>query len=257
VSPLVAHDVLEGPPGAPTVVLSNSLGSTRAMWDRAVNELAEHFTVVRYDTRGHGDTPVEAGPTTIDVLADDVVELLEHLGIERAHLVGLSLGGTTMLRLAAREPSRVDRVVALCTAAQFPPPSAWIGRAAQVRAEGTSSVAPAVVARWYSPAFLASEPDRVAAAEEMVAATPAEGYAACCEALALVDLRPDLVHIEAPVLAIAGADDPATPPAWLEVIAEGVRDGRLLVVPESAHLAVDEQPETVTRAIIDHLRGDS
>lgn len=253
----LAHDLVPGPEGAPTVVLSNSLGSTRAMWDRVVPGLAEHFSVLRYDTRGHGGSEVLPGPATLDGLVDDLETLLDELGLERVHAVGLSLGGSTVLRLAAREPDRVDRVVALCTSAWFGPSLPWHERAALVRTDGTGAVASAVVQRWYSPGFLARETDRVAAAEAMVAATPAEGYAAACEAIADLDLRPDLASITAPVLAIAGADDPATPPDALRAIAEGVRDGRLLVVPDSAHLACDEQPETITAAILEHLGGDT
>ena len=253
----VAHEVLPGPDGSPTVVLSNSLGATRAMWDRTVTGLQDHFTVVRYDTRGHGDSPVVPGPATIDALADDLRALLDRLGIARAHLVGLSLGGMTALRLAARDAERVDRMVVLFTSARLPPASAWTDRAALVRAEGTAAVATSVVQRWYSAGFLAAEPDRVAAAEAMVAATPAEGYAACCEAIAAMDLTADLPAITAPTLAIAGADDPATPPSHLEAVARSVQDGRLLVVARAAHLASDEQPATITPAIVAHLQGET
>lgn len=244
------------PDDAPVVVLSNSLGSTYAMWDRQVSELSRSFRVVRYDTRGHGQSPVPDGPYVLDDLVDDVVALLDELGVQRAHFVGLSLGGMTGLRLAALSPERVDRLVVLCTSALLGPSQAWHTRAAMVRQEGTSAVAEAVVGRWYTTSFAASEPARVLAARLMVAATPAEGYASCCEAIATMDLTQDLAHISAPTLAIAGAEDNATPPDHLERIASGVRQGRLLVVPKAAHLANDEQPQVVTRALLEHLTGD-
>lgn len=252
----VAHriDAADGlPSDAPTIVLSNSLGSTTSMWDAQVPELARVARVVRYDIRGHGDSPVVPGPYSIDDLADDVVALLDRLGLVRVHFVGLSLGGMTGMRLAARNPERIDRLVVLCTAPRLEPTQGWLDRAHTVRAGGTSAVAEAVVARWYTEGFLASEPERVAAAVSTISATPAEGYAGCCEAIAGMDLRPDLASIVAPTLAIAGADDPATPPPHLQLIADSVRDGRCLVVPNSAHLANDEQPETITPAILDHL----
>lgn len=251
----VHHEITAGPAGAPTVVLSNSLGSTLHMWDRNVEELAEHFTVVRYDTRGHGRSPVVEGAAHLDDLCDDVIGLLDELGLDRVHFVGLSLGGMTGMRLAARNPERVAGLVVLCTSPYLGPASNWSDRAAMVRAEGTAAVAEAVVDRWYSPGFLASEHERVARARSVVAATPAEGYAACCEAIATMDLRDELASVTAPTLAIAGADDPSTPPPHLEGIATSVRDGRVLVVPDSAHLANDEQPATVTPAIIEHLQG--
>lgn len=252
-SAVEVHHVVTGRADAPVVVLSNSLGATHAMWDENLSELEQHFRVVRYDTRGHGDSPVPSGPYSIDDLTDDVVALLDHLGVRRAHFVGLSLGGMTGMRLAARHPERVDRLVVLCTGAHLTPSSAWHDRAATVRAEGTRAVAEAVVARWFTPAYLQDNPEVKARSEATVAGTPDEGYAGCCEVIGAMDLRADLASITAPTLAIAGADDPATPPPHLQAIAESVDDGRLLVVPDSAHLANAQQPRAVTSAIVDHL----
>lgn len=251
--PVAVHAVITGREGGPVVVLSNSLGSTHRMWDAQIGALADRFRVVRYDTRGHGHSPVPDGPYTIDDLADDVIALLDRLGVERAHLVGLSLGGMTAMRVAARNPERVDRLAVLCTAAHLPPATAWEERAAMVRAQGAGAVAAAVVQRWYTPQYLAAHPGVRAESEAMVAATPAQGYAGCCEAIAALDLRDDLAAIIAPTLAIAGADDPATPPAKLDEIAAGVKHGRLLVVSDAAHLANAEQPEVITPALIEHL----
>lgn len=233
----------------PAVVLSNSLGSDHRMWDAQVAELEKHFTVVRYDTRGHGTSPVPAGPYSIDDLTDDLVALLDRLDIERAHVVGLSLGGMTAMRLAARNPERVDRMVLLCTGAHLPPAQGWTDRAATVRAGGSVAVAEAVVARWFSPGY----PGDRTYWQQMVAATDTEGYAACCEAIAKLDIREQLQDIAAPTLAIAGSDDPATPPAVLASIADAVPGARLLVVEQAAHLANAEQPAIITSAIIDHL----
>lgn len=249
--------MVSGRADGPVVVLSNSLGALHTMWDANLAALEERFRVVRYDTRGHGGSPVPAGPYSIDDLVDDVVALLDRLGVERAHFVGLSLGGMTGMRLAARHPERVDRLVVLCTGAHLGPSSAWHERAATVRAQGTGSVAEAVVARWFTPRYLREHPEVKAASEATVASTPAEGYAGCCEVIATMDLRPDLPRIGAPTLAIAGADDPATPPPHLAEIADAVRDGRLLVVPESAHLANAQQPQVITPAIVEHLGGSS
>ena len=247
------HAVVTGRPDGPAVVLSNSLGSTHRMWDSQVAALEERFRVVRYDTRGHGDSPVPPGPYSIDELADDVIALLDRFDIERAHLVGLSLGGMTMMRVAARNPERVDRLALLCTAAYLPPAQGWTDRAALVRADGTSAVAAAVVQRWFTPGYLAANTEARQQFEAMVAATPAEGYAACCEAISAMDQRSDLSSIIAPTLAIAGADDPATPSDLLRDIVDAVPNGRLLVVPDSAHLANAQQADTITPALIEHL----
>ena len=252
-SAVPVHAVVTGRGDRPVVVLSNSLGSTHRMWDAQLAAFEERFRVVRYDTRGHGSSPVPLGPYGIDDLADDVIALLDRLDVGRAHLVGLSLGGMTGMRVAARNPDRVDRLALLCTGALLPPASNWTQRAATVRAHGCSAVAAAVVERWFTPDFLAAHPDIRDVHQAMVGATPAEGYAGCCEAIAALDLRDDLASITAPTLAIAGADDPATPPAMLAEIATGVKDARLLIVPHAAHLANAEQPDIITGALIEHL----
>ena len=251
------HAVDEGPRDAPVVVLAGSLGSTLAMWDPQVPALAERFRVVRYDARGHGASPVPPGPYEIDDLVDDLVALLDRLGVARASVVGLSLGGMTAMRLAAREPHRVDRVAVLCTSALLGPPQGWADRAAAVRAGGTAAVADAVVQRWFTPALAARDPALVTAMRDMVAATSAEGYAACCGAIERMDLRADLSRITAPLLAIAGADDPATPPEHLAAVAAAVPGARLLVLPQAAHLANVEQAAAVDAALLLHLQPDA
>ncbi|CAN7602036.1 3-oxoadipate enol-lactonase [Mycolicibacterium frederiksbergense] len=252
-SAVEVHAVVSGRADAPAVVLSNSLGSTHRMWDAQLADLEQRFRVVRYDTRGHGGSPVPEGPYVIDDLADDLVALLDRLDIAKAHLVGLSLGGMTVMRVAIRNPERVQRLALLCTGAQLPPASAWTERGATVRAQGSAAVAAAVVQRWFTPAHLDAHPDVRRGYEQMIAATPAEGYAACCEAIAELDLREQLSGITAPTLAIAGADDPATPPAKLEEIVARIPGSRLLTVPQAAHLANVEQPAIITPALIEHL----
>jgi 3-oxoadipate enol-lactonase len=248
------HFVAEGPPDAPVLVLSNSLGSTLAMWDPQVPVLARHFRVVRYDHRGHGGSPVPPGPYEIADLGADLLGLLDGLGVARAHICGLSLGGMVGMWVAAHAPERVDRLVLCCSSARLGPPEAWLQRAATVRAQGTGAVADAVVGRWFTPGYAARNPALVARMRAMIAATPAEGYAACCDAIARMDLEPDLQAIGAPTLAIAGADDPAIPPEHSHRIAAGIADCRVVVVEDVAHLANVEQAEAVTALIRDHLR---
>ncbi|PUA82269.1 3-oxoadipate enol-lactonase [Nocardioides currus] len=254
---VTVHHVVTGRDDAPVVVLSNSMGADLRMWDGVLGALEEHFRVVRYDTRGHGQSPEAPGPYSMDDLADDYVALLDTLGVDKAHLVGLSLGGMMGMRLAARDPERVDRLVLLCTGAHLEVGPAYTERAAQVRAQGTGSVAEGVVNRWFTPAYLEQHPGIREHHEAMCAATSPEGYAGSCEAIAAMDLRPDLAQITAPTLAIAGEDDPATPPAYLREIADGVADGALVVVPDAAHLAAAQQPQAVAAAILEHLGATS
>ncbi|HJP79098.1 MAG TPA: 3-oxoadipate enol-lactonase [Pseudonocardiaceae bacterium] len=250
----LAHRI-DGPEDAPVLVLSNSIGSDWRMWDGLLPALTARFQVLRYDTRGHGTSEVPPGPYTIAELADDLIGLLDELGIDRPHLAGLSLGGMTGMWLAAHEPSRVDRMALLCTSALLGPAQMWHDRAALVRAEGTKAVADAGVRRWLTEGFIAEQPDAARWCRDMIAGTSDEGYAGCCEAIAAMDLRADLPAITAPTIVIAGADDPATPPSHAEVIAAGIAGAKLHVVPHAAHLATVEQPAAITDLLLRHFGG--
>jgi 3-oxoadipate enol-lactonase len=239
-----------GPADAPVVVLGGSLGTTGAMWAPQVAALSGEFRVVAFDHRGHGASPAPPGPCAIDDLGKDVLALLDRLGVDRVHYAGLSLGGMVGMWLAAHAPERVDRLALLCTAAHLPPASGWHQRAATIRADGMAAIADAVVARWFTPGF---RPDVVASFTEMLVAIDPEGYAGCCEAIASMDLRPVLGSVSAPTLVIAGADDPATPPALAKTIVEGVRGAELVVLPDAAHLASVEQAGAVSALLQRHF----
>ena len=248
----VRHRV-DGPPDAPPLLMINSLGADLSMWEPQLPALTARFRVIRYDTRGHGRSPVPPGRYALADLGRDALGLLDRLGVARAHVCGLSLGGMTAMWLAAHAPERVDRLVLFCTSALLGPPAAWAERAAEVRAEGTAAVADAVVARWVTPGFAAARPGEVRRLRDMVAATPAQGYAGACAAVAEMDLRPDLPRIGARTLVVAGADDPATPPGHGRAIAAAVPGARLEVVAAAAHLASYEQAATANRLILEAL----
>ena len=246
------HHLLEGPVDAPVLVLSNSLGTTLAMWDEQAPALSERFRLLRYDHRGHGGSPVPAGPYTIEDLGRDVIALLDRLGVERFSFCGLSLGGMVGMWLASEAPERIDRLVLCCTSARFDP-DAYESRARTVRQHGVTKVAEAVLERWFTPAFRKSHPEVAEWAMDMLHDTPPEGYAGCCEAIAAAELPGRLGVIRAPTLVIAGADDSAAPPDRLELIRDSVPDAHLIVLSPAAHLANVEQPRAATRAILDHL----
>jgi 3-oxoadipate enol-lactonase len=249
---------LEGPAGAPVLLLGNSLGTSRACWQPQVPALARHFRLLRYEHRGHGapddgQSPAPPGPYSIADLAGDVLALLDAHDVERALYCGVSLGGMVGMWLAAHAPGRIAGLGLSCTSAYLPPASGWADRAAKVRADGTGSIAEQVVSRWFTPAFRAAQPEVPAAFTAGLAATGDEGYAGCCEAIAAMDLRPVLGSITAPTLVIAGADDPATPPWHGGVIASGIAGSRLRVVRGAAHLANVAAPGEVTALLLPFL----
>jgi 3-oxoadipate enol-lactonase len=254
-SEVVLHHTVDGPADGQPLVLGGSLGTSVAMWQPQLAAFAERFRVIRYDHRGHGDSPVPAGPYRIADLGRDVIALLDRLGIERTHLGGLSLGGMVAMWVAAHAPERVDRLMLLCTSARLGPPSMWTQRAASVRDGGTEAIADAVLARWFTPHFATQNAGVTAWARQQLTSTPAAGYAGCCEAIKDMDLEPALASITAPTFVLAGAEDPATPPAHLHRIATGISNARMVIVPDAAHLANVEQPEAVTRLLLDFLTG--
>ena len=246
------NHTLEGPEDAPVLVLSNSLGSTLEMWNDQASVLRERFRLVRYDQRGHGGSPVPSGPYKIEDLGLDLLALMDRLGIERVSFCGLSIGGLVGMWLASEDPDRVERLVLCCTAARFDP-DMYDARARKVRAEGVGSIADTVLERWFTPEFRASRPETIESAGSMLRSTPAEGYAGCCEVLRDTDVRDRLGEIRAPTLVIAGAEDPAATVEQAEEIRDSIPGARLTVVENAAHLANIEQPEAVTREILDHL----
>jgi 3-oxoadipate enol-lactonase len=221
-----------------------------AMWDQQLEPLSDRLRVLRYDHRGHGGSEVPAGPYRIEELGTDLLGLLDELGLDRVSLCGLSLGGMVAMWVAANAPDRIDRLALCCTAATVKG-AVYLERAAKVRAGGTASVAGEVLSRWFTPSF--RDHAQTERAAGMLRATPDEGYAGCCEALAAMDLRDGLSRITAPTLVIAGANDLATPPAKAREIAAAIGGAVLRVVGGAAHLANVEQPEQVTRLLLDHF----
>lgn len=251
----VLHHELSGPEDAPVLVFAGSLGSTMAMWDPQVEALRDRFRVLRYDHRGHGGSEVPDGTYRIDDIAGDAVGLLDSLGIERAAFCGLSLGGMVGMWLGAHAPERLSTLVLCCTSAHFDDPAPWHDRVRAVRESGTSSIAEAIVERWFTPAWAGAHPEEVTRAREMVSGTPDVGYAGCADAIAHWDGRELLGRIAAPTMVLAGAQDPATPVPHAELIAAGVPGARLEVLDDAAHLATIERADVATKLIAEHVTG--
>ena len=240
---------------APPILFSNSLGTTHRMWDAVVTELASDFRCIRYDTRGHGASTRASGAFEIADLADDAIAILDNLRIERAHFAGLSLGGMTGQALAMRHPERVASLTLMATTAFMPPASAWNDRAALVRREGTATILEATLQRWFTQDYLVRAPDQVGRIAAEFAGLDAQGYAACCEAIARMDLRTDLHLIKPSTLIIAGLQDPATPPAMAQELEAGIASAKLVTLDPAAHLLAVEQPLAVAAQLSQHVHA--
>jgi 3-oxoadipate enol-lactonase len=249
------HHVVEGPEDAPVLVLIGSLGTTLAMWEPQIDALADELRVIRVDLRGHGRSPVVPGPYDLADLGADVLAVLDRLGVRRAHVAGLSLGGMVAMWLAANAPERIGRMVLCSTSARLRPASGWAERAAVVREHGTGAIADGVVSRWLTPSYAADHPETLRRLRAMLAETPDEGYAAACEVIGRMDLEDELARIDAPTLVIAGAEDPAMPPDHAAHIAARIPDARMAVVADAAHLVNVQQPADVAARLLRHVRG--
>lgn len=246
------HYEVAGPEDAPCLVLSNSLGTDLDLWAPQLPTFTQHLRVVRYDTRGHGASDVPAGPYTIEQLCGDVLGLLDHLQIARAHFCGISLGGLTGIALGARHASRIDRLVLCNTAAQIGSPETWNPRIEQARAQGVATLADAVMARWFTEGFRSRETGTVARLLATLAAANPEGYAASSEAVRDTDLRDEAATVTAPTLVIAGSHDSSTPAEQGHWLAEQIPGARFVEL-DAAHLSNVEQADVFTRAVVEFL----
>lgn len=244
------HYRADGDRVRPCLVLSNSLGTDLRMWDAQAAQLAADFFVVRYDTRGHGQS--DSGPASIEVLGRDVLSLLDALAIETASFCGISMGGLTGQWLGAHAQGRIDRLVLADTAAKIGTPDAWTARAAQVRASGMDAIADSAPARWFTPGFIERAPDTVARMVATLRTQDAQGYANCCDAIARADLRDKIGQIVAPTLVVAGEFDPVTTVADGAWLRDRIRGARLATVPAS-HISNVEAEAAFTRTVRDFL----
>ncbi|MGA7293321.1 MAG: 3-oxoadipate enol-lactonase [Terriglobales bacterium] len=244
---LRTHYALTGD-APPVLMFSNSLGTNFSMWDPQIPALQSHFRILRYDTRGHGQSSVPPGDCTIEQLGRDVTNLLDALHLDRVHFCGLSIGGMIGMWLGIHAPNRLHRLVLCNTAARIGTKEMWNARIAAVRADGTKSVAASVVERWFTPQFRASFPDKVAQARQMIEDSPTEGYAACCAAIRDMDQRAAIAQIKTPTLVIYGGSDPVIPVPEAQFVANQISGAVQLELP-AAHLSNIEQPGAFTEAV--------
>jgi 3-oxoadipate enol-lactonase len=230
------HYRLEGPADAPVLAFSNSLGANCGMWDLQAAEFRREFRILRYDTRGHGESSTTPGIYSIELLGKDALALLDGLHFESVHFCGLSMGGMIGMWLALHAPHRLKRLALCNTGAKIGTLENWNARIETVRTNGMKAVAPAVIERWFTTAFREKNPAPVARIQKALEDTNPEGYAACCAAVRDFDCREELARIGVPTLVIAGANDPATPPADGRFLAAQIPGARYVEI-NAAHLS--------------------
>lgn len=226
----------------PALVFSNSLGTNLSMWQAQIDFFQKDFFVIAYDTRGHGASSTATQSFGCAELAQDVIDLLDHLNIQTAYFCGISMGGLTGQWLARYFPERFKKVVVCNTAAKIGQAQAWQERAALVRTQGLQPIAATAASRWFTEAFIEKNSALIKTLSENLAAGSTEGYAQCCEALAHTDLRDEIVKIQIPVLIIAGSADPVTTVADGQFMQQQIHGATLAEIAAS-HISNIEQPE--------------
>lgn len=237
-----------GDAAKPALVFSNSLGTNFKMWQPQIDHFQQDFFVICYDTRGHGASSAPQGPYTLDQLGQDVVNLLDHLNIEKAAFCGISMGGLTGQWLAINKPERFSHVVVCNTAAKIGQEQAWHDRAALVREQGLTPIASTAAGRWFTEPFIQSNAATVTTLSNDLGAGSPEGYASCCEALAKADVREQLKDIQVPVFIVAGQQDPVTTVADGEFMQQRIANAELFEI-NASHISNIEQPEAFNQAV--------
>jgi 3-oxoadipate enol-lactonase len=241
----LAADVTGQPEGAPWLILSNSLGASRMMWEPQLALLGTRYRVLRYDTRGHGASDTPHGTYTLAKLGDDVIALMDHFRIGKASFMGLSLGGMTGLGLAINHGSRFERIICCDARADAPPAfvGGWDERKAAVQKGGLQSIVSETMRRWFVERWRETNKDHLARFEHVFIATTVEGYQACASALRSLDYLKDLGSVRVPMLYVVGEKDVGAPPAVMQAMAQATPGAEFAIIPDAAHLPnIDNTP---------------
>jgi len=253
---IALHYRIDGQEDGRPLLLSNSLASNLHMWDPQIADLtAAGFKVIRYDSRGHGQSDAPDGAYSIEMLAQDAVALLDGLGIDSVDYCGLSKGGMVGQMLAVKHRDRLKKLILADTGAYMPTKEMWDGRVRTVEKGGMAAVVDGTIERWFTPASLQRLTEEVGKVREMILATPPQGFIGCCRAIQAMDQRETIGGIDIPTLVIVGAKDPATTPEQAREIHGLIKGSLYAEIPEAAHFSNFEQPAAFTKEMLDFLNG--
>jgi len=247
---------LSGKKESPVIVLSHSLASSLVMWNPQMDALNPHFQVLRYDMRGHGKSDVTPGSYTLELLAEDVIGLLDALDIDRVHFIGLSIGGMIGQSLALNHIHRL-RSLALCDSASIIPQEAqpiWQERINKALSKGMKAQVDETMERWFTPSFFKQSSPMLEIIRKQILATPVQGYIGCAEAIRKLNYLDQLSKIKIPTLIMVGEDDPGTPASASEAMHKRLSNSKLVILPSARHLSNIEQAEAFNATLLKFLK---
>jgi len=253
VNGVVLHHEVRGPETAPVLVFSNSLGTDFRIWDEVIARLGDGYRVVLYDKRGHGLSEATPAPYRLDDHVGDLSALLDHLGVTRAAVVGLSVGGMIAQGLAAKRPGLVSKLVLMDTAHKIGTPEMWNARIDTVTSKGIGAMSEAIMERWFTPAYRRADNADFIGYTAMLTRTTVDGYAGTCAALRDADLTQSTAALEMPMMCIVGDQDGSTPPDLVRSTADLVDGARFEIIADAGHLPCIEKPDETARLLQDFL----
>jgi 3-oxoadipate enol-lactonase len=248
----------DGPEDAPVVILHHTLATSRAMWRAQVAHLASRYRVISFDARGHGESAAPDYPYSLEMLAEDVIGVLDGLGIKQpAIFMGISIGGMVGQALGLRHPDRFRALILCSTTSRMAPDAAALfeKRAEMVRRDGVESQVQMTLERWLSPDFRARDPETTKWVGDMIRGTSAPGMIHCFEAIKALDYLDQLSRIATPTLLIAGEKDPGAPVAAMEEMRDRIKGAQLDVVADCLHQTPIEAPDAFNRIVDRFLAG--
>ena len=249
----------QGQGDGPTVVLIHGFPYNKSMWDDQVAALSGTNRVITYDLRGHGESGATSETYTMEMLADDLHDLIEELGLGEVALGGFSMGGYVALAFAAAYPEHIDKLMLLDTRHLPDSAQAAEGRenlAKQVEADGVEGVAAGLPARMLTEATVNGRPDVAAKASDMIRAASPAGVAGAARGMAVrIDQSDLLPSIAVPTLIVVGEQDAITPPVDAEAMAAAIYNSTLVKIPEASHLSNLDKPDEFNTALIDFLNA--
>ncbi|MEO0915445.1 MAG: 3-oxoadipate enol-lactonase [Pseudomonadota bacterium] len=232
---------IDGAESGPPVVFVNSLGTDYRLWDKLIPLLPAGLRLIRFDKRGHGLSTCPEPPFTMGALIADLEQLLDHLGVTGAVIVGCSIGGMIAQGLAVKRLDQVRAMVLSNTGAKIGTTGMWADRIAAVETGGVEALADTILERWFSTKFRATP--ELSAWRAMLTRTPKDGYIGCSAAIANTDFYTTTASLTLPTLAIAGSEDGSTPPDLVRETAALVKGSRFELIRGAGHLPMVEAPE--------------
>jgi 3-oxoadipate enol-lactonase len=235
----------------PWLTMSHSLACNTTAWDDQAALLSKNFKVLRYDTRGHGQTAATPGPYTLEQLADDAYGLLTALGITQTHWMGISMGGMIGQTMALKYPTLFTSLMLIDTTSRRPDnaQAMWGARITMAKEQGMVSLLESTLERWFTEPFRKNHPNSIKSISDGIISTSVDGFCGCCAAIAQINTLDRLKEIQCPAIVMVGEHDHGTPPAMAKQIHENLPNSEFVLIESAAHIANIEQPEVFNQAI--------